>query len=306
MTSSDSEHEFSEAESNDLENTNPNESVDALTLPRTCMDCGVVVRNSRAMQIHQRAHKRTNGFKCSICGIQTTSFTSRNKHEKKLHGFRRQTGHNERGIVRIRQHQLIDIFNVGFKLVHVQENGILDKREPGEATKSEIENLQKVNPSVPSFDAIPCPYCGRNDFPSRNKRNLHDSGHKYDGLYVCSCCGIQKITAKLRNEHEKEDHKYDRGKFNYERKEAMMINMRTKETLKNLGPTNYEQIQNTAEIPWTVEGGPRYSLRKRKLAPPIIDTSSESELSDAPTEDIGPVILNFKLQISPTDSNAHS
>ncbi|KAI6170243.1 hypothetical protein M3Y98_01219500 [Aphelenchoides besseyi] len=288
MACSDSEHEFSESESNDSKNTNSHVSVNIFTLSRACRDCGVVLENSEAIPAHQKAHQKTDGFKCSICGIQSPSFTSRNAHEKSMHGFERRTGHAETGIARIHQDQLNDIFNVGFKLVHVQENGTLDKRGPSEATKSEIKRLQKVNrPVPPPFDDKPCSYCGRDDFKSRSKRHLHEDGHKLADLYVCSCCGIQKATAKLRNEHEKEDHKYDRGKFNCERKEAMMIDKRTKETLKNLGCTNYDQLQNTAAFPWTVEGGQESAPRKRKLADPTEDTSSESELSDAPTEDFG-------------------
>ncbi|KAI6210078.1 hypothetical protein M3Y96_00289200 [Aphelenchoides besseyi] len=210
-----------------------------------CPICGIYCGNPESKRVHEKTHRKKRKWPCSICGNFPNKLSDRSYHERYTHNFERLDEDKEAGIVKIRKHQLSQMFNVGFNLVKTQSKAVASKASCNElgdqdATFEELTELMEKNPASPLIKQV----CGILCATSYTFRQ-HVKSHKRKKGFTCSLCGIQSETSYLRKVHERNIHHFQRDQLDAGRFEAVKIEAGLLSKLKNVG-LNFQAVQKNA------------------------------------------------------------
>ncbi|KAI6220895.1 hypothetical protein M3Y99_01585700 [Aphelenchoides fujianensis] len=161
----------------------------------SCSTCGVTANSRALMRQHEAAHERRFEWECAVCRTTYRRFSERNAHEITLHGFQRAAADKcRKEAVRIWKSQVGRLYNVGTKLVEVQQKALPSAfRWPAgdrNATVAELQAAIDRKADKPLHFDEGCPHCG---FKAKNylNFNLHVAAHTSAHSFLCSLCGTR-------------------------------------------------------------------------------------------------------------------
>ncbi|KAI6172860.1 hypothetical protein M3Y98_01020200 [Aphelenchoides besseyi] len=250
-----------------------------------CPICGIYCGNPESKRVHEKTHRKKRKWPCSICGNFPNKLSDRSYHERYTHNFERLDEDKEAGIVKIRKHQLSQMFNVGFNLVKTQSKAVASKASCNElgdqdATFEELTELMEKNPASPLIKQV----CGILCATSYTFRQ-HVKSHKRKKGFTCSLCGIQSETSYLRKVHERNIHHFQRDQLDAGRFEAVKIEARFKKNafrgqVGSLCEAQTRKPHEESDIPDQTFS--QRVLRKRPKPPQIDVVSLEDSEDESP------------------------
>ncbi|KAI6204209.1 hypothetical protein M3Y94_00646000 [Aphelenchoides besseyi] len=198
---------------------------------------------------HEAAHKRENGWTCSVCGCSYTSRRDRKRHES-LHGFFRFDEDEElTTAVKIQKSQLSTLKNVGVLLAEMQRSALpsIAQKNDEDASVEELQQVERLQaPSNRPESLAPksCPICGKGGYQRPNHLKEHVQKHSLQCGFSCSLCGVRLTNAAGRKSHEKVVHRFERSAY-CNRKEAVKIPKEALRKYTNVGK-NFAEVQRHA------------------------------------------------------------